>query len=399
MSDGKAQEALGSGPHEIADVAARLLAVVQAVEGRNVGTNGDELWFESAREPGVQLRLSEPGQARCYDRSANFSISYRGPAANGGDARLVRALVERVKQIDATSIGGASVAFRAAAESVAGRCAEAPPAGAWPDWERDGTRRLNVVFLDLCARLFGTPGDPLAPLHWGYWPSGQAVTEGGVADDPLRAFSDMLLAHVPDGTERILDIGCGLGFNARLLSTKGYRVTAVSPVAHHCALIESAGLPGVEVRCVRFDELTADQPHDLLLFSESLNHFPLDDNFFHHCRSFLSDRGHMLMADDLTKERVQRIESQRVFRIRRTVDITDNVAPTTEIWQRQLPVVAAYHAALMSILELSDEALAERVREVLGQVDNPELRLLLSGQLTPPRPKGRYMIYLLAPAG
>jgi SAM-dependent methyltransferase len=301
-------------------------------------------------------------------------------------------LVERVKQIDAIPIGSASLAFRAAAEAVAERCAETRPLGSRPDWERDSTRRLNIVFLDLCARLFGTPGDPLAPLHWGYWPSREAVSGEDVAADPLRAFSDALLAHIPAGTERILDIGCGLGFNARLLSAKGYRV------AHHCALIESTALPGVEVRCARFDELVADPRYDLLLFSESLNHFPLDEAFLHHCRSFLSARGHILMADDLTEERVQRIESQRLFRILRTVDITDNVAPTTQIWERQLPVVAAYHEALMSILELSDKALAARVREVLDQVDNPELRRLLSGQLTPPQPKGRYMIYLLAPA-
>jgi hypothetical protein len=63
-----------------------------------------------------------------------------------------------------------------------------------------------------------------------------------------------------------------------------------------------------------------------------------------------------------------------------------------------LPIVTAYHAALLSILELSDAALAARVREVLAEVDNPELRLLLSGQLTPPETKGRYMTYLLAPA-
>ena len=382
----------------VSDVAARLRAVVAAVDGRNLGTNGDELWLESAQHPGVQLRLSGPQETRCFDRSANFAISYGGQAADAADTTPVQALVERVKAADPTPLAGVAAAFRAAAEAVAGpaspRAAEPPRP---PQWERDTTRRLNVVFLDLCARLFGRPGDPLAPLHWGYWPTGQPPILDPAAYDALRAFSDALLAHVPAGASRVLDVGCGLGFNARILSERGHRVTAISPVAHHCEQI-AAQLPGVEVICGRFDALQPSSRFDLLLFSESLNHFPLDDAFLHHCRSFLAAQGYLLWADDLTPERVERIESQSVFRILERVDITDNVAPTTQLWERQLPVVTAYHAALLSILELSDAALAARVREVLAEVDNPELRLLLSGQLTPPEPKGRYMTYLLAPA-
>jgi SAM-dependent methyltransferase len=399
--DTTANRAAGDDERGVADVAARLLAIIRAVDGRHVGTNGDELWLESAQEPGVQLRLSGPQETRCYDRSANFAISYGGQATDGADTAPVQALVGQVKAADATPLAGVTSAFRAAAESVAASLttasAPAPPSRP-PQWERDGTRRLNVVFLDLCARLFGAPGDALAPLHWGYWPTDPPPILDPAAYDALRAFSDALLAHVPDGVARILDVGCGLGFNARLLASRGHQVTAVSPVAHHCAIIDAARLPGVEVRCARFDELPSEPRYDLLLFSESLNHFPLDDAFLHHCRSFLSDPGYILWADDLTPERVERIESQRAFRILRRVDITDNVAPTTQLWERQLPVVTAYHAALLSILELSDPSLAVQVRDVLAEVDNPELRLLLSGQLTPPEPKGRYMIYLLTPA-
>lgn len=166
-----------AGGHAVADaVAERLTAIVQAVDGSHVGTNGEELWFEPARGGGVQLRL-------------------------------------------------------------------------------------------------GPPGDPLAPLHWGFWPDGQGADAAPRGYDPLRAFSDALLAHVPAGVTRVLDVGCGLGFNARLLAERGLRVTAVSPVPHHCALIERAALPGVEVRCARFQDLAPDGRYDLLLFSESLNHF------------------------------------------------------------------------------------------------------------------------------
>lgn len=385
-----------AGGHEgaaAADVAERLAAIVHAVAGCNVGTNGDELWFESARERGVQLRLSEPGRGPCFDRSANFAISYSGKVTDGAVAPPLRALVDRVKAVDATPIVGVPSAFCAAAEAVAGRFAANPGR-----CERPRTRALNVVFLDLCAQVFGRPGESLPPLHWGFWPHGQGVDAAPREYDPLRAFSDELLAHVPAGVGRVLDVGCGLGFNARLLAARGLRVTAVSPVAHHCARIEAAGLPGVEVRCARFEEMPPERRYDLLLFSESVNHFSLDDAFLRHCASFLTEPGYVLMTDDLTEERARRIETQQVFRILRAVDITTNVAPTTQLWERQLPLVTAYRAALLSILEQYDANLAAGVREVLAEVDNPELRALLSGELTPPQPKGRYMTYLLAPA-
>lgn len=399
-SGGARATSRGAGGNAAADaVAERLLAIVRAVDGDTVGTNGEALWFEPAGG-GPQLRLSAPGGRRCFDRSANFAISHGGVVGGGSDAPPIAALVERIKAVDATPIAGAAPAFRAAAEIVAARCAdEATAAPAAPvQWERPRTRDLNVVFLDLCAHLFGRPGDPLAPLHWGFWPDGQGIDTVPAGYDPQRAFSDALLAHVPDGAGSVLDVGCGLGFNARLLAERGLRVTAVSPVPHHCERIERAGLPGVDVRCARFQDLAPDRRYDLLLFSESLNHFPLDDAFLRHCASFLADPGYVLMTDDHPAARVRRIETQSVFRILRVVDITANVAPTTQLWERQLPVVTAYHAALLAILEQYDGRLAAGVRDALARVDNPELRALLSGELTPPAPKGRYVTYLLAPA-
>lgn len=383
------------GPNAVAE---RLAAIVQAVGGAHIGTNGDELWFEPAGG-GVQLRLSPAGEGRCFDRSANFAISH-GAVAVGAGAAPIRALVARIKAVDATPIAGAAAAFGAAAEAlVAARGGgDAAAAATAVQWERPRTRDLNPIFLDLCARLFGTPGDPLAPLHWGFWPDGQGIDGVPRGYDPLRAFSDALLAHVPAGVERVLDVGCGLGFNARLLAARGLRVTALSPVAHHCARIEAAAVPGIEVRCARFQDLAPEPRYDLLLFSESLNHFPLDDAFLRRCAGFLAAPGYVLMTDDLTEARARFVETQSVFRILRAVDITANVAPTTQLWERQLPVVTAYHAALLAILEQYDAALAAGVRAVLAEVDNPELRALLSGELTPPEPKGRYMTYLLAPA-
>ena len=117
----------------------------------------------------------------------------------------------------------------------------------------------------------------LSPLHWGFWPGGVQTPSAETDDfDPFWAFSENLLAHIPDTAIRILDVGCGLGANAKLLSERRKLVTAVSPIAHHCESIERAKLPGVEVRCTRFEDMSPDETYDLLLFSESAQPFPAE---------------------------------------------------------------------------------------------------------------------------
>ena len=122
-SEGAPATSSGAGGNAAAEaVAERLLAIVRAVDGDTVGTNGDALWFAPAGG-GPQLRLSAPGEGRCYDRSANFAISHGGVADGSAAAPLIRPLVDRIKAVDATPIAGAASAFRAAAEVVAARCA------------------------------------------------------------------------------------------------------------------------------------------------------------------------------------------------------------------------------------------------------------------------------------
>ena len=54
----------------------RLCEIVEAVGGREVGTNGRELWFRPASLPETEIRLGSEFDAPSYDRSANLAISY-----------------------------------------------------------------------------------------------------------------------------------------------------------------------------------------------------------------------------------------------------------------------------------------------------------------------------------
>ena len=222
----------------------------------------------------------------------------------------------------------------------------------------------------------------MLPLHWGFWPDGGSPAPVA-ANDPVLAFSEALLAFVPDDVGRIMDVGCGLGFNTKLLAARGKRVTAVSPIAHHCAAITDAALPGVDVRCGRFEQLAPDAPYDLLLFSEWANHFALDTAFLEHCARFLRPGGYVLLADDLT-ERARGWSSAARLRMLRTRDITANVAPTGEWWTSHMRLGAAYYDALVAIIRLHDPAVAARVQEIIAPLRDGDLSLLL-----PPSPRRR----------
>jgi SAM-dependent methyltransferase len=282
----------------------RLCDIVEGVGGREVGTNGRELWFRPATAPGIEIRLNAELDAPSYDRSANLAISYGGRSDDDAPGALLD-VIASIKTIDETRLDDLAGTFSAAAGRTVRRFSNAAryrtgdeadigsidPADAAsaagdgepfepdPRWERLVTRQLNIVFCDFCAQLI-SGGQPLSPLHFGFWPADVRAPSAEADDfDPFWAFSENLLAYIPESAIRILDVGCGLGAHARLLSQRNKRVTAVSPVAHHCESIEQARLPGVEVRCTRFEEMAPDEPYDLLLFSESVNHFPLGDKF------------------------------------------------------------------------------------------------------------------------
>jgi asparagine synthase (glutamine-hydrolysing) len=422
-----ADAAANPAARELAD---RLAWIVAAVGARAPQTNDEEIWFTTPSTGELEIRLSADRAGPCYDRSANFAISYGGQSDAPVDAAFAQ-VVAAIQKVDAAPLEDVTGQFAIAARQVVGEADGAahdpvaeggvaaaasggeapsnafgwdyrpierrqPPVPSGSRWERALTRKLNVVFLDLCAPLIADGREPLSPLHWGFWPAGASAAPPAPDYNPFEAFSENLLRYIPAAVGRVMDVGCGRGANTRLLAARRKRVTAVSPIAHHCELIASAGLPGVDVQCARFEELAPPaEPYDLLLFSESLNHFSLEADFFAHCRTFLGPGGYMLMADDLDAEHMRRITSQRLFRVLQAVDITENVAPTVDWWAQQMRTFVPYREALLSVLDLHDAAVGERVRRILDDLDSSELRVLFSGQPEPPVSKGRYMIYLL----
>jgi tryptophan halogenase len=110
----------------VAAVEERLRLIVEAGSGRHVGANDEELWFEPDATKGLQVRLGDARRAQCYDRSANFTISYTGTLSDDSTASAFRELVNRIKAIDSGLIEEAASAFGPASRAIVHRFTKRP---------------------------------------------------------------------------------------------------------------------------------------------------------------------------------------------------------------------------------------------------------------------------------
>ena len=134
-------------------------------------------------------------------------------------------------------------------------------------------------------------------LHYGLWSDGLEVNIRNLPEAQKR-YTDFLLGHIPDGVERVLDVGCGAGGVARELIARGYRVEGVSP----SPLLSDAARQQVGEDFVihegRFEDLRFDDDDrfDLVMFSESFQYIALD-RVLELARRRLKPGGYVLICD------------------------------------------------------------------------------------------------------
>ncbi len=127
----------------------RLSEIVAALEGEHVTADENELWFQPKQVYGLEIRLGRHRDARSYDRSANFAISYGGQPTNDPISEQFLDAVRLIKSIDHSPIEGAAAAFPSAAKAVARHFAPTHSIATAPS-PRDrgdvpGLRRVVVV--------------------------------------------------------------------------------------------------------------------------------------------------------------------------------------------------------------------------------------------------------------
>jgi len=149
-----------------------------------------------------------------------------------------------------------------------------------------------VAGLNLFNFFLGT-----RDLHYGLWDDD---IELDVRNLPIaqKRYSDYLIGHIPEGVEKILDVGCGAGGLASELMTRGYRVQGVSPSPLLSEAAQNQAGPDFRIHQGRFEEvdLSAEAPFDLVMFSESFQYIDLD-TVLDKAQSLLRPGGHILICD------------------------------------------------------------------------------------------------------
>jgi MPBQ/MSBQ methyltransferase len=191
----------------------------------------------------------------------------------------------------------------------------------------------------------------LNSLHYGYWDEGTA--SGKIDLDELREaqarFTSRLLSHVPDGVQTVLDVGAGIGDNARELAARGRRVTAISPDKNHERYYSKDLEPRLTFHRSTYEQFRSSDRFDLLLFSESHNYFPHDVGL-EKSRRLVRSGGYLLISGifwypgrvpfprDFDLQDLEYLSLARAngFTPRLVVDITPNVLPTVEMAHRAM---------------------------------------------------------------
>jgi SAM-dependent methyltransferase len=130
-------------------------------------------------------------------------------------------------------------------------------------------------------------------LHYGLW-TGLDMTAGNLraAQD---AYTAKLLADLPDGPLRILDIGGGAGETAKKLIALGHAVDIVVPSAYLAECCRR-NAPEARVHECTFEAYDGHEIFDLCLFSESFQYIPVMTSL-PKCAELLAVDGRVLIAD------------------------------------------------------------------------------------------------------
>ena len=84
---------------------------------------------------------------------------------------------------------------------------------------------------------------------------------------------DHFLKHVPE-KGYILDLGCGSGRDTKAFLNRGYKVDAIDGSKELCAL--ASEFTGIEVKCMDFSEIDANEKYDAIWACASLLHVEQD---------------------------------------------------------------------------------------------------------------------------
>ena len=132
-------------------------------------------------------------------------------------------------------------------------------------------------------------------LHYGYWPNGNNASVQNFAH-AQDSHSELIMDHIPEKTNYILDVGGGSGNLALKLLNKGFSVDCVIPSKF---LADQAkvklGNKSV-IHICGFEQMPTTNTYDLIIFSESFQYVKMGKTL-HKVEQLINPNGHLLICD------------------------------------------------------------------------------------------------------
>ena len=202
-------------------------------------------------------------------------------------------------------------------------------------------------------------------LHYGYWPKGKTATIQNFAE-AQKAHSKLIIDHIPDGTQRILDVGSGSGNLALKLINKGFQVDCVIPSEFLAEQVRAKLGNQSTIHICGFEDVPESEKYDLILFSESFQYVKLGESMVK-IMTILNPGGHLLICDFFRRDVLgkspmggghswqgfQDIITKHPLKMVTDLDITEETAPTIDL-------LAKFNADVVTpISEMSGEYLID----------------------------------------
>ena len=202
-------------------------------------------------------------------------------------------------------------------------------------------------------------------LHYGYWPKGKTATIQNFAE-AQKAHSKLIIYHIPDGTQRILDVGSGSGNLALKLINKGFQVDCVIPSEFLAEQVQAKLGNQSTIHICGFEDVPESEKYDLILFSESFQYVKLGESMVK-IMTMLNPGGHLLICDFFRRDVLgkspmggghswqgfQDIITKHPLKMVTDLDITKETAPTIDL-------LAKFNADVVTpISEMSGEYLID----------------------------------------
>jgi 2-polyprenyl-3-methyl-5-hydroxy-6-metoxy-1,4-benzoquinol methylase len=244
------------------------------------------------------------------------------------------------------------------------------------------SREIGLEIGSICGKYFLK----LDHLHYGYW-TGDLKVDINNVHIAQEKYADFVISHIPEGTKKILDVGCGSGHIAKKLIDMGYKVDCVSP--SHFLAEQTRQLLGDASQLFEcfYEQLQTENRYDLILFSESFQYIDMEKNFSKTI-GLLNPQGHMLICDYFRKETLEKSHisgghplqdfydtaSKYPFELMKDIDITPQTAPNMDVLndtfkKAVLPTVVLTRQLLESRYPLASKIVNWLYRKKINKID------------------------------